>query len=90
MIVPSEENVVLAVLSPGQHHVDTVVQVKLLVVENDVRVAAPSSQNECEYLSFVLVVNQRHLPLHVDSAVPTEIGGEPDGLILVEPTQLQV
>ena len=46
MIIPSEENVILRVLSPGQHHVERVQDVVLAGVTDDVRVALDDSQYE--------------------------------------------
>ena len=46
MIVPSEENVILRVLSPGQHHVERVQDVPLGRVADDLGVALEHSQYE--------------------------------------------
>ena len=46
MIVPSEENVILRVLSPGQHHVEGVQDVVLGGVTDNVGVALDHSQYE--------------------------------------------
>ena len=46
MIVPSEEDVIDAVLSPGQHHVEGVQDLVLGGVTNNVRVAVQHSQYE--------------------------------------------
>ena len=46
MIVPSEENVVLWVLSSGEHHVERVQDIVLGGVADNVRVALDHSQYE--------------------------------------------
>ena len=46
MIVPSEENVILRILSPGQHHVERVQDIVLSGVADNVRVALDHSQYE--------------------------------------------
>ena len=46
VIVPSEEDVIDVVLSPGQHHVEGVQDLVLGGVTNNVRVAVQHSQYE--------------------------------------------
>ena len=86
VVVSSEEHVVLGVLGPGQHHVETLEDVKLLIVEKDMRVAVNSSQYVGVDLPLCQVIYQGHLALHVDPQILAETDRELNTGVLVKPS----
>ena len=85
VIIASEEYVVLRVLCSGQHHVETLVEIILLVVEKDVRVAVNRSQYVGVEIPLGEIIYQGHLPLHVDPQILAETDRELNRGVLPEP-----